>query len=216
MNRDVMPIDQMRQDYSAHALSESDVASDPIDHFHAWMAQAAAAPIVEPNAMTLSTVAPDGRPSARLVLLKGVDARGFTFYTNRESRKGREIAGNPQVALTFFWEPLHRQVRIEGRADALGDDDADAYFASRPRESQLGAWASEQSSEVPDRAALERRFKELDKQYEGQPVPRPPQWGGYLVVPNAIEFWQGRVGRLHDRLRFERAESGWRLVRLAP
>ena len=167
--------------------------------------------------MTLATATPDGRPSARMVLLKGVDARGFAFFTNYESRKGAELAANPRAALVFFWVQLERQVRVEGRVERLSAEESDAYFASRPEGSQLGAWASQQSAVLPDRGPLEARYEELRAQYEGQEVPRPTFWGGFRVVPETVEFWQGRVNRLHDRLRYRRQDDGsWVIERLSP
>jgi pyridoxamine 5'-phosphate oxidase len=166
--------------------------------------------------MTLATATPDGRPSARVVLLKGFDERGFVFYTNYEGRKSRELEANPRAALLFYWGELERQVRVEGRVSRVPDRESDAYFAGRPRGSQLGAWASEQSRPVRDRGALERRLRELEGEYEGREVPRPAFWGGYRVVPETMEFWQGRENRLHDRLRYRRAEGGWKIERLQP
>lgn len=167
--------------------------------------------------MALSTVGPGGRPAVRMVLLSSFDERGFVFHTNYRSRKGEEIAASPRVALVLWWEPLARQVRLEGRAERTGAEESDAYFAGRPRGSQLGAWASEQSAVIPDRAALEERLREAERRYAGGPVPRPPHWGGYRVVPDAIEFWEGRESRLHDRVSYQRVEGGgWRVERLAP
>ena len=167
--------------------------------------------------MALSTVGPGGRPAVRMVLLSSFDERGFVFHTNYRSRKGEEIAASPRVALVLWWEPLARQVRLEGRAEKTGFEESDAYFAGRPRGSQLGAWASEQSAVIPDRASLEERLREAERRYAGGPVPRPPHWGGYRVVPDAIEFWEGRESRLHDRVRYQRVEGGgWRVERLAP
>lgn len=191
--------------------------SDPIAWFAEWFAKASQAGISKHNAMTLATVAADGRPSARIVLLSSFDARGFVFHTNYVSEKGAEIARNPWVALTFWWEPLGWQVRAEGHAEKTTVEESDAYFARRPRGSQLGAWASEQSREIESRAVLEARVRELDDKYRAAFVPRPPHWGGYRVRPFVIEFWEDRQDRLHDRVRFERGEQGdWRRVRLAP
>jgi len=174
--------------------------------------------IAEATGMTLSTVGADGRPSARVVLLKGIDAGGLVFYTNFNSRKGREIAARPDVSLSFWWPPLEAQVRFEGRASKVSDAEADAYFATRPRDSQLGAWASRQSEPLPSRAELEARFEELSRKYQGRPVPRPPQWGGYRVVPLAVEFWFNRPGRLHHRELYTRAgpEAPWTMALLNP
>lgn len=192
---------------------------DPLDRFAALLQQARSTPgIAEPTAMTLSTVGADGRPSARIVLLKGVDARGLVFYTNTLSRKGRQIAAQPAVALTFFWPQLEAQVRFEGDALRVADAEADAYFASRPRISQLGAWASQQSEPLAERAELEQRFADLEKAYEGRPVPRPPHWSGFRVAPVLVEFWHSRPGRLHDREVFRRAAPGapWTMTLLNP
>ena len=198
-------------------LSEADVDADPLRQFGAWFREAGAAGLYQPEAMTLATVGPDGRASARVVLLRGFDERGFTFFTNYDSRKARDLAVRPWAALVLFWAELHRQVRIEGRVELISPEESDAYFAGRPRGSQLSAWASPQSEVVAGRGVLERRVEELARQYEGRPVPRPPRWGGCRVVPDAIEFWQGRANRLHDRLCFRRgADGSWQMVRLAP
>jgi len=191
---------------------------DPFARFAAWYADAEKAIPEDPNAAVLSTVGPDGAPSARVVLLKGFDAQGFVFYTNFRSRKGRELAGNPAAALTFHFRPLGRQVRIEGRADPVSAAEADAYFATRPRGAQVGAWASDQSAPLAGRPALEARVAEVDARYRGQAVPRPPHWGGYRLVPRRIEFWTGRESRLHERELFERAspDGPWTVQLLFP
>lgn len=196
-------------------LREADVDPDPIVQFERWYAAAGAAGLAQPNEMTLATVGADGRPSARTVLLRGVDDRGFRFFTNRRSRKGGELAGNPNCALVFRWAPLDRQVTVTGRAEPLSDDESDEYFAGRPRGSQLGAWASEQSTVIPGREVLEARLAELEARYPDE-VPRPPHWGGYLVVPDTVELWQNRQDRLHDRLRYRREGDGWALERVSP
>lgn len=207
----------LRKEYQLRALREEEVAADPITQFARWFDDALAAQVPEPNAMTLATVTPEGRPAARIVLLKDFGIEGFDFYTNTESRKGQELAATPYAALVFWWQVLERQVRIEGTVSRVPEAVADAYFGSRPRESQLGAWASPQSQPLPDRAGLEQRFAAVAARYEGQAVPRPPHWGGYRVQPVRIEFWQGRLGRLHDRLCFQRRNDGsWHLERLAP
>jgi len=209
-------IADLRQNYTLQALNEADVDPDPIRQFQRWLNQAIAAELPEPNAMTLATATRDGIPSARIVLLKGLDARGFAFYTNYESRKGQELADNPQAALVFLWTVLERQVRIEGQVEKVAAAETDAYFQSRPLASRLGAWASEQSRVIRDREVLEQRFAELKATYADETVPRPLHWGGYRVIPRQIEFWQGRTSRLHDRLRYRLEQGNWLLERLAP
>jgi pyridoxamine 5'-phosphate oxidase len=210
-------LSQLRQEYAAGGLSEADLEPDPVAMFRRWLREAAAAGLHEPNAMVVSTVA-GGRPSSREVLLKGLDERGFVFYTNYTSRKGEELADNPGCALLFPWHDLERQVRVEGTATRLDEAENAAYFASRPRASQLGAWASPQSQVVASRAELDRRYDEMAARFpDGDPVPVPPHWGGYLVVPHSVELWQGRRGRMHDRLRYRRvADVEWVVERLAP
>jgi len=192
--------------------------NDPFLRFAAWYTEAEKAIPVDPNAMVLSTVGPDGAPSARVVLLKGFDAGGFIFYTNTQSRKGRELAGNPLAALTFHLRPLGRQVRIEGRVTPVAASEADAYFASRPRGAQVGAWASDQSAPLPARAALEARVAEVEARFRDRPVPRPPHWSGYRLVPSRIEFWTGRDDRLHERELFQRTapDGAWSVQLLYP
>jgi pyridoxamine 5'-phosphate oxidase len=208
---------RLRQEYTRAGLKESDADPDPIEQFRRWFDEALVADLHEPNAMTLATATPDGRPSARIVLLKGFDGRGIVFYTNYEGRKGWELETNPYAALNFYWGELERQVRIEGHVSRISEEESDAYFAGRPRGSQLGAWVSEQSRPVRDRDALEERLHALEAEYEDREVPRPPFWGGYRVEPETIEFWQGRENRLHDRLRYCRSETGeWRRERLQP
>lgn len=198
-------------------LEDSDLLDDPIELFRRWFDEAARSGMPQVNAMTLATVAADGRPSARVVLLKGVDDRGFQFFTNYESRKGGELTANPHAALVFLWIPLERQVRVTGDVVRLSAEESDAYFASRPRGSQVGAWASEQSRPLPRREELEERWRGLEEQYGHGPVPRPAHWGGFLVVPREIEFWQGRENRLHDRFVYTRAAGGgWQRQRLQP
>jgi pyridoxamine 5'-phosphate oxidase len=207
----------MRARYREAGLEEKDLAADPFAQFEEWFAQAVASGLHEPNAMVLATADPRGRPSSRTVLLKQFDARGFVFFTNYGSRKGREIEANPHVSLLFPWHGVARQVIVAGTAARTGRDETVAYFRTRPHGSQLGAWASEQSSKVASRAELDRLYAELAERYpEGEDVPAPPQWGGYRVVPETVEFWQGRENRLHDRLRYVREGAGWAVERLCP
>jgi pyridoxamine 5'-phosphate oxidase len=212
-----MQIANMRKEYMWGGLSETEVDADPIRQFRAWFEQAEAANLPEPNAMTLATATPDGQPAARVVLLKAFDESGFTFYTNYEGRKGRELTANPRAALLFFWGELQRQVRIEGTVERVSEAESDAYFRSRSLGSRLGAWASQQSEVISGRDVLEDRVRELARRFPEGEVPRPPFWGGFRVWPLSIEFWQGRPDRLHDRLRYQRVQSGgWRLERLSP
>jgi pyridoxamine 5'-phosphate oxidase len=210
---------EIRKEYRRGSLTEADALADPLALFGEWLQVAVASGLREPNAMTLATSTPDGRPAARIVLLKSYDSQGFVFFTNYASRKGRELADNPQAALVFWWGDLERQVRVEGTVQKVSAEESDAYYHSRPLGARLGAWVSAQSSEIGGRSVLEERLAELTQQHpgKGEPPPlRPPFWGGYRLTPQAIEFWQGGVHRLHDRLLYRRTEGAWELVRLSP
>jgi pyridoxamine 5'-phosphate oxidase len=210
-----MDLAALRAEYALGGLHESDLAPDPVTMFGAWMDDAAASGMHEPNAMVVATVSGDGLPSSRMVLLKGVDEAGFRFFTNLGSRKGAELTANHRCSLLFPWHPLERQVRVDGVAGELARDDVAAYFATRPRGAQLGAWASHQSSEVRSRAELDEAFAAMEARFPDE-VPLPDWWGGYVVVPDVMEFWQGRPGRMHDRLVYRRTGSDWTTSRLAP
>jgi len=210
-------LDQLRSEYSAHSLREQDVDPDAIRQFERWFGEACQCAATEPNAMTLATATPDGRPSARLVLLRGISERGFTFFTNYESRKARELAANPSAALVFFWREVERQVRIEGIVERVSDEESDRYFHTRPPGARISAWASPQSEVIVSREALDEWCQEFEVRFGDGFVPRPTNWGGYRVVPESIEFWQGRPNRRHDRLRYTRRPAGgWLIERLAP
>jgi pyridoxamine 5'-phosphate oxidase len=210
-------LSDIRKNYTKGELTIDNAEKDPIDQFNKWFKEALVNDLLEPNAMTLSTVNASGRPSSRIVLLKEIANNKFVFYTNYQSNKGKALEENPACAINFFWPELERQVRIEGMAERVDEPTATAYFQSRPRGSQLGAWASPQSSLIKDRELLEKRVAELEKLYEGKEVlPKPKQWGGYAVEPFLFEFWQGRSNRLHDRLLYTMENNSWRIDRLAP
>ncbi len=211
-------VSDLRKDYRADSLDASELTADPFAQFRLWFGEAQACDaIAEPNAMTLATADAEGRPSARTVLLKGIEPSALRFFTNYESRKGRQIAANPHVALTFHWNPLERQILVTGRAERITADESREYFHSRPRESQLGAWASRQSEPAASRADLEAAMQRVREKFADGAVPLPPFWGGFRVIPDSFEFWQGRSGRLHDRFRYEpTADSTWSIQRLQP
>lgn len=211
-----MSLQDLRRHYALKTLEHADLHPDPIEQFRYWLTEALDAQVLEPNAMTLATADAAGRPSARVVLLKGVDEQGFRFFTNYESRKAQELQSNPYAALAFAWLELERQVRIEGRVARVSREESEVYFQSRPHASQLGAWVSRQSEPIDGREVLEERFEALRAQYPEGEVPLPPFWGGYLIEPYAIEFWQGRESRLHDRFRYQRQDDAWEITRLAP
>lgn len=211
-----MNIADIRKDYALRRLDESDVDADPFKQFHAWLQEAIEAQVPEPTAMTLATAGASGRPAARIMLLKALDDRGFVFYTNYASRKGAELEARPAAALTFFWKELERQVRIEGAVEKVSAAESDEYFASRPLGSRIGAWASTQSATIESRQWLEARVRAAEAQH-GESPPRPPHWDGYRVIPDWLEFWQGRQSRLHDRIAYARGAGGaWQVSRLSP
>jgi pyridoxamine-phosphate oxidase len=212
----VPELHNIRQEYIKEALNEESVNLDPIQQFINWMNEALHSKVIEPNAMTIATVNPDGQPSARIVLLKNINTQGFVFFTNYNSHKGKDLSENNRVSLLLFWPELERQIRIEGKAEKLPFGESESYFHSRPFGSQIGALASPQSEVIPNRKALIGKIKELEKEFHDKPVPMPKHWGGYLVRPDKIEFWQGGASRLHDRLRYTKIESGWKIERLAP
>lgn len=207
---------QLRREYAKHDLDEKNIAKDPIVQFEKWFKSAVDERLTDANAMTLSTVGENGRPSSRIVLLKDFNTDGFVFFTNYESLKGKEIAVNPFVSLNFYWSAFERQVRIDGKAERISQKDSEEYFHSRPFDSQIGALASHQSEEIPDREYLERIFNELKEKYRNSVVPKPESWGGYRVLPDRFEFWQGRTSRLHDRIVYIREGAKWKIKRIAP
>jgi pyridoxamine 5'-phosphate oxidase len=209
-------IADIRKDYKLKSLLEEDVLDNPLEQFKNWWSEAVNSKIEEVNAMTLATSTPDGTPSARIVLLKGLSNEGFMFFTNYESHKGKELAANPKAALVFFWKELERQVRIEGSVDKVSKADSEAYFASRPAASKIGAWASAQSTTIANREIIERNVLKYQAEFEEENIPKPPHWGGYIVKPVRVEFWQGRRSRLHDRILYRRQDNTWTVERLAP
>jgi pyridoxamine 5'-phosphate oxidase len=209
-------IADLRKNYTQAGLLESEIVANPFEQFRLWFDQAVAADLLEPNAMTIATVTAEGKPSARIVLLKDFDDRGFVFYTNYRSQKGVELQHCPYAALVFLWGDLERQVRIEGKVELVSEAEATGYFHSRPVNSQLGAWASDQSVVIADRAVLEQKIHQLATEYQNAVIPKPAHWGGFRVIPQEIEFWQGRPSRLHDRLRYQLVDGEWRIDRLAP
>jgi pyridoxamine 5'-phosphate oxidase len=211
-----MSIADIRRDYMKATLSEDKVDKNPFSQFAFWWDEALRAEIDEVNAMTLSTVTKEGKPGSRIVLLKGYDKDGFVFFTNYESRKGRDLQMNPYASLLFFWKELERQVRIEGPCEKVTEAESDEYFLSRPDGSRIGAWASPQSQVISSRDVLDQNIIELENRFQGQHIPRPPHWGGYRVKPEQMEFWQGRPSRLHDRILYTRGSAGWTINRLAP
>lgn len=213
---DVRELNDLRREYAAGGLHESDLEPDPLTMFRRWMQDSVRAGLYEPNAMVVATVDATGTPAQRIVLLKRIDERGFAFFTNYSSRKGEELAANPRASLLFPWQQLERQVRVEGTVSRLSEAENDAYFATRPRASQLGAWASPQSQVIPDRATLDRRYDEVVERFGEGDIPRPQHWGGFCVEPQVVEFWQGRLGRMHDRLRYRHEAGTWITERLAP
>ncbi|MDG1278694.1 MAG: pyridoxamine 5'-phosphate oxidase [Algoriphagus sp.] len=210
-----MNISAIRKDYALKTLEISNINKNPFEQFHIWLQEAIKSEALEVNAMTLSTLGLDGFPNGRIVLLKGIDS-GFVFFTNYESQKGKELENSPKASLTFFWPELERQVRVNGFVEKISNEESDEYFFSRPLGSQIGAWASPQSKKIPSRELLEQMKLDVEKEFSNKPIQRPPHWGGFRLIPNKIEFWQGRPSRLHDRLIFELNNESWEISRLAP
>lgn len=211
-----MDIFDLRRDFTLKTLDESEVLTDPIQQFEVWFQEVLKGEVIEPNAMTLSTATLEGKPSSRIVLLKQIQAGGFVFFSNYDSKKAEQIDSNPYCALNFAWHEMERQVRIEGTISKVTSAESDSYFEVRPAKSKLGAWSSPQSQEIPNRAYLEKLVLDSENRFEGKPIPRPENWGGYIIKPNLIEFWQGRSSRLHDRIQYTLTPDGWKIVRLAP
>lgn len=212
----MVDIAEIRKEYLLKTLNESGVLADPLAQFALWLEEAVAADVLEPNAMSLATSTFDGRPSSRIVLLKGLEHGGFIFFSNYESRKAKEILKNPYSAAVFMWNELERQVRIEGKIHKISTEESDKYFQSRPEKSKLGAWASPQSQVIPNRKYLEDLMSDFEEEFSGKPITRPTNWGGYILVPEMIEFWQGRQNRLHDRILYTEENTKWKIERLAP
>jgi pyridoxamine 5'-phosphate oxidase len=211
-----MTLADLRREYSLGGLRRADLLADPVRQFEKWFEAAVKGNVLEPNAMSVATVDRQGQPSVRTILLKGIDARGFVFFTNYESRKGHELAENPRVSLLVFWRELERQIMVGGTASKVSREESEAYFKSRPEGSRLAAWASIQSETIADRAALEKKLAAVAEKFRGKEIPTPPYWGGYVVAPTTVEFWQGRVNRLHDRFLYTRVGDGWKIERLSP
>ncbi len=209
-------ISRIRRDYLLTELDEKTVNSNPYEQFSIWMEEAIKANIIDPSAMILSTSGKDGQPSSRVVLLKEIENNGFVFYTNYESKKGRDLSENPYASLLFFWKEFERQIRIQGKVEKVSESQSEEYFHSRPYESQLAAWTSDQSNIIPNRGYLEKRFVDIKMKYEGKKIPLPPFWGGFKLMPYEFEFWQGRENRLHDRICYQQEKNNWKIVRLAP